>query len=113
MARKTPIDFIRDQYKAIRPVVKADLGGKTVAIIGANVGIGFEAAKHFATMNPGKLILACRNQAKGQLAIESTSYYLINIDCLFFYWLYIQSWNRKQTIRKPNYGSSILPNFYP
>ncbi|KAJ6557339.1 hypothetical protein DFH09DRAFT_1163826 [Mycena vulgaris] len=39
-------------------------------VIGANAGLGFEAAKHFATMGPGRLILACRSQSKGQAALE-------------------------------------------
>ncbi|THU76951.1 short-chain dehydrogenase, partial [Dendrothele bispora CBS 962.96] len=44
------------------------LSGKTVIVTGANVGIGFETAKHFARMNPEKLIIACRNQEKGDEA---------------------------------------------
>jgi retinol dehydrogenase 12 len=34
------------------------------------VGLGREAARHFAGMNPQKLILACRNQVKGSEAVE-------------------------------------------
>ncbi|KAJ7483188.1 hypothetical protein FB451DRAFT_1129081 [Mycena latifolia] len=63
-------DFIVGQFKKAEPVVTADLTGKTVLVLGANTGIGFEATKHFATMNPGRLILACRNQSKGQAAVE-------------------------------------------
>ncbi|KAJ7780255.1 hypothetical protein DFH07DRAFT_1026479 [Mycena maculata] len=62
--------FIKSQWAKQPPVVNADLTGKTVLVLGANIGIGFEAAKHFATMNPGKLILACRSQSKGQAAVE-------------------------------------------
>ncbi|KAI0790801.1 hypothetical protein C8Q75DRAFT_760737 [Abortiporus biennis] len=47
------------------PVIQRDLSGKTVAIIGANTGIGLEAAKHFARMNPARLILGCRTHEKG------------------------------------------------
>ncbi|THV00233.1 short-chain dehydrogenase [Dendrothele bispora CBS 962.96] len=50
------------------PVITADLTGKTVIVTGANVGIGFEAAKHFARMNPEKLIIVCRSQEKGDEA---------------------------------------------
>ncbi|KAJ6616967.1 hypothetical protein B0H10DRAFT_2434660 [Mycena sp. CBHHK59/15] len=68
--RLTLWDFIKNQFKKQPPVAKADLTGKTVVVLGANTGLGFEAAKHFATMNPGRLILACRSPNKGQAAIE-------------------------------------------
>jgi len=38
--------------------------------IGSNVGLGLEAARHLAKMNPKKLILACRNQEKGERAVR-------------------------------------------
>ncbi|KAJ6580929.1 hypothetical protein B0H19DRAFT_488399 [Mycena capillaripes] len=62
--------FIRAQFTVQQAVVKADLTGKTVIVLGANTGLGFEAAKHFATMNPGRLILACRSQNRGQAALD-------------------------------------------
>jgi retinol dehydrogenase-12 len=66
--------FIKIQlFVKPKPVVTADLQGKTVVVLGANTGLGFEASKHFATMNPGRLILACRSQNKGQAAVESSS----------------------------------------
>ncbi|KAG6812770.1 hypothetical protein H0H92_000540 [Tricholoma furcatifolium] len=64
------LDFVRDQFTALPPVEKADLTGKTVIVTGANVGLGFEASKHFARMNPSRLILACRNETKGKAALE-------------------------------------------
>ncbi|KAJ7494433.1 hypothetical protein B0H11DRAFT_2004600 [Mycena galericulata] len=57
--------------KLIGPVIKADLTGKVVCVIGANTGVGFEAAKHFATMNPAKVILGCRSLEKGQAALNA------------------------------------------
>ncbi|KAJ7900599.1 hypothetical protein B0H14DRAFT_2429170, partial [Mycena olivaceomarginata] len=62
--------FIVDQRSRQPPVLKVDLTGKTVVVVGANTGLGFEATKHFATMNPGRLILACRSQSKGQAAVD-------------------------------------------
>ncbi|KZT54813.1 NAD(P)-binding protein [Calocera cornea HHB12733] len=62
--------FIRDQYRRI-PEVKSfgtDLTGKVVIVTGANVGLGYETAKHLAAMNPAKLILACRTAATGEKA---------------------------------------------
>ncbi|KAF4615771.1 hypothetical protein D9613_012358 [Agrocybe pediades] len=61
--------LIKDQKTKVPPVVTTDLTGKTVVVIGANTGIGFEATKHFARMNPRKLILACRNKEKGEAAL--------------------------------------------
>lgn len=69
--------FIKGQFKKQPPVVKADLTGKTVIVLGANTGLGFEAVKHFAAMNPGRLILACRSESRGQGAMDSM--------CLFAY----------------------------
>ncbi|KAK7055882.1 WW domain-containing oxidoreductase [Favolaschia claudopus] len=62
--------FFAQQRKRQPPVTKVDLTGKTVVMIGANAGLGFEASKHFASMNPGRLILACRNESKGKAALE-------------------------------------------
>ncbi|KAJ7762987.1 hypothetical protein B0H16DRAFT_504467 [Mycena metata] len=68
--RRTLWDCIRDQFTPQPPVAKADLTGKTVLVVGANTGLGFEAAQHFAKMNPGLLILACRSESRGQAALE-------------------------------------------
>jgi hypothetical protein len=64
------LKFIQDQWWKVAPVEHVDLTGKTVVVIGANVGLGFEAAKHFASMNPKKLVLGCRSQEKGQAALQ-------------------------------------------
>ncbi|KAI0070808.1 NAD(P)-binding protein [Panus rudis PR-1116 ss-1] len=53
----------------IPPVITADLSGKTILVTGANVGIGLEAAKHFARMNPERLLITCRSEEKGKIAI--------------------------------------------
>ncbi|TFK23416.1 short-chain dehydrogenase [Coprinopsis marcescibilis] len=67
--KKSILAFIREQCQPVPPVMTANLEGKTVLVTGANTGIGFEAAKHFARMKPGKLIIACRNTAKGSAAV--------------------------------------------
>ena len=54
----------------MNPALYSDLTGKTVMVVGANTGIGFETAKHFAQMNPKRLILACRSEKKGLDAIS-------------------------------------------
>jgi retinol dehydrogenase 12 len=70
MGQLTFLKLIQDQRWKVTPVEHADLTGKTVVVVGANVGIGFEAAKHFASMNPKRLVLGCRSQQKGHAALE-------------------------------------------
>ncbi len=65
--------FLWGQLTAtVPPVVEKNLEGQTVVVTGANVGLGFEAAKHFARMNPGKIIIACRDPQRGDVALQST-----------------------------------------
>ena len=70
MGQLTFLSLLRDQWWKVAPVEHVDLTGKTVVVIGANVGLGFEAAKHFASMNPKRLVLGCRSQEKGQAALQ-------------------------------------------
>ena len=63
--------FLREQLATVPPVEHEDLSGKTVVVIGANVGLGFEAAKHFAKMNPDRIILGCRSKERGEAAATS------------------------------------------
>ncbi|KAK0227361.1 hypothetical protein EDD85DRAFT_1026935 [Armillaria nabsnona] len=53
MAPKTHEGFVAEQHRVMPAVV-------TVVIFWANVEAGFEALKHFARMNPGLLIVACK-----------------------------------------------------
>jgi hypothetical protein len=62
--------FQREQKGPCPPVARADLGGKVIAVIGASTGLGFEASKHFASMNPGKLVLGVRSREKGEIAVK-------------------------------------------
>ncbi|KAJ6448326.1 hypothetical protein C8R45DRAFT_161953 [Mycena sanguinolenta] len=70
MQPKISVRLRSQRTKNQAPVVKADLTGKTVCVLGANTGIGFETCKHFANMNAGRIILACRSQSRGQAAVE-------------------------------------------
>ncbi|MCG8413060.1 MAG: SDR family NAD(P)-dependent oxidoreductase [Pseudomonadales bacterium] len=46
-----------------------DLQGKVFIVTGANSGIGFEAAKNFASRG-GEVVLVCRNETKGLAAMK-------------------------------------------
>lgn len=63
------LDFVIDQWSALPPVETADLSGRTVLVVGANVGIGLEASKHFARMQPARLIITCRSDTKGKATL--------------------------------------------
>jgi len=83
--------FVSNQWRSVAPVLRKDLSGKTVVVVGmslcyhvhpqilstttrspgANTGIGFEAALHFGRMNPERLIIGCRNEDKGNTALSS------------------------------------------
>jgi hypothetical protein len=70
--------FLREQLATVPPVEYEDLSGKTVVVIGANIGLGFEAAKHFAKMNPDRLILGCRSKERGEAAAASETNSLLS-----------------------------------
>jgi len=70
MGHMTFFQFVSGQLGKVPPLVTADLTGKTVMVVGANTGLGFEASKHFARMNPTRLVLACRSPSRGEAAVE-------------------------------------------
>ncbi|KZO94474.1 short-chain dehydrogenase [Calocera viscosa TUFC12733] len=63
-------EVIRHQLRPLPEVstFAVDLTGKVVIVTGANIGLGFETAKHLASMKPAKLILACRTPETGNKA---------------------------------------------
>ena len=70
MAKYSFLGSLREQWGRSVPLVTEDLTGKVVLVTGANIGLGFEAAKHFASMNPERLIIACRSESKGNQAVN-------------------------------------------
>ncbi|KAG5732488.1 Retinol dehydrogenase 11, partial [Termitomyces sp. T112] len=70
MGKFSMTSFIWQQLSRVPPPESVDLIGKTVVVIGANTGIGFEVSKHSALMKPARLILACRSKSKGEIALE-------------------------------------------
>lgn len=59
--------FIGSQFTTI-PQPAHDFSGQTIIVTGGNVGLGFEAARHFVRLGAAKVILACRSTEKGQYA---------------------------------------------
>lgn len=62
--------FFYSQLVTSLPLLERDLTGQTIIVTGSNVGLGKEAARHFALMKPGKLIIAVRNTQKGEEAAK-------------------------------------------
>ncbi|KAH8702862.1 retinol dehydrogenase 12 [Phaeosphaeriaceae sp. PMI808] len=62
--------FLYSQFFRTPPYPKGNFCGKTIIITGSNIGLGKEAARHYARMGASKLILAVRSLDKGQVAKE-------------------------------------------
>ncbi|KAL1742110.1 hypothetical protein HDZ31DRAFT_43983 [Schizophyllum fasciatum] len=62
--------FLHDQLSYHGPVLRKDLSGKTVVVVGANVGLGYETAKHFAKMGAARVVMACRSKERGSAAVQ-------------------------------------------
>jgi len=80
--------FLTDQRTPL-PTLSADLTGKTIVVVGANISLTFEgdyplppivpstakglrfaATLKLASMNPGKLILTCKEEWKGRRGVH-------------------------------------------
>ena len=64
------IGFLYSQFIKTLPRPTESYAGKTVIITGSSSGLGKEAAKHYARLNAGRLILAVRNKEKGYVTKE-------------------------------------------
>ncbi|KIJ68096.1 hypothetical protein HYDPIDRAFT_107736 [Hydnomerulius pinastri MD-312] len=63
MGKFTITQFLREQWTEL-PLPSADISDKSIVVVGANVGLGFEAAVHFAKLKPKKLLLTSRDEDK-------------------------------------------------
>lgn len=59
--------FFRNQFRRL-PYPKDDFSGQTIIVTGANVGLGLEAARHFARLGAARVIIASRSADKGAQA---------------------------------------------
>ncbi|KAK1987686.1 short-chain dehydrogenase [Colletotrichum cereale] len=64
------MSFLYSQLIQTLPYPTGSYAGKTVVVTGSNVGLGKEAARHFARLGASKLILAIRSLDKGRAAKE-------------------------------------------
>lgn len=58
--------FIYSQFLVTPAYPTTSFAGQTIIITGSNVGLGKEAARHFARLNAAKVILAVRNTQAGE-----------------------------------------------
>lgn len=64
----SPLDFLYSQLFVSLPTPRYSYVGKTVLVTGSNVGLGKEAARHFAQLGASSVILAVRSIEKGEAA---------------------------------------------
>ncbi|KAJ8588531.1 short-chain dehydrogenase [Rhizopogon salebrosus TDB-379] len=63
MGKFSVSEFLCEQRKEL-PVASADISDKSVLVVGANVGLGFEASVHLAQLGPKHLIVTARDGTK-------------------------------------------------
>lgn len=62
--------FFYSQYFGTPQFPTKSFSNQTIVVTGSNIGLGFEAARHFYRLDCAKLILAVRTVSKGQAAKE-------------------------------------------
>ncbi|KAL8771591.1 MAG: hypothetical protein Q9209_003034 [Squamulea sp. 1 TL-2023] len=80
------LSFLHSQLFITPPIPQTSFQGQTVIVTGSNTGLGLDAARHIARLNPQKLILAVRNTAKGEAAKLSIEASLANSKTIIEVW---------------------------
>ncbi|KAL8732101.1 MAG: hypothetical protein Q9181_004079 [Wetmoreana brouardii] len=62
------LKFLRDQLFVTLPYPEKPATDQTIIVTGGNVGLGFEAARHYVRLGAAKVILAVRTVEKGESA---------------------------------------------
>nr|POE87328.1 short chain dehydrogenase sol3 [Quercus suber] len=66
--------LIQDKFFTSLPYPASSCAGKTIVVTGSNIGLGKEAARHYARLEASKLILAVRSVEKGNAAMADIRY---------------------------------------
>lgn len=64
------LSFVYNQWRSLS-YPTTSFSGQTIIVTGSNIGLGLEAARHFARLGASKVILAVRSIAKGEEAAQS------------------------------------------
>jgi retinol dehydrogenase 12 len=64
-------NFLWSQLITRLPYPETSFNDQVIIVTGSNVGLGFEAARHFARLNAAKVILAVRSVDKGNAAKQA------------------------------------------
>ncbi|KAG0700363.1 short-chain dehydrogenase [Suillus ampliporus] len=67
MGKFSFVGFLREQWTEL-PISTADISDKSLIVVGANVGLGNEAAVHLAQLKPKSLLITSRDEAKCELS---------------------------------------------
>ncbi|KAG2756283.1 NAD(P)-binding protein [Suillus brevipes Sb2] len=63
MGKLTVLGFLREQWTEL-PISTADVGDQSLVVVGANVGLGNEAAVHLAQLKSKSLLITSRDEVK-------------------------------------------------
>jgi len=75
MGKFSVLEFLHEQWTEL-PVPTADVTSKSLVVVGANVGLGYEAAVKLAQLKPKSLLITCRDDAKCEQSKAGMNLYI-------------------------------------